>query len=58
MKTLFTLTSLVSATITGIVSCRLFERAQYDFSAILTITCFLTAIVLVSLLGTKKINLQ
>jgi len=35
MKTLFTLSSLVSVAITGIASFRLFERAHYDASALL-----------------------
>jgi hypothetical protein len=54
MKTLFTLSSLISITITGIASLRLFERAHYDASALLMITSFLTVTLLVSILGNKK----
>ena len=56
MKTLLSLSSLISATITGIVSFKLFEEAHYDFSALLTIASFLAAILLVSILASKKIN--
>ncbi|MBS1666104.1 MAG: hypothetical protein JST58_01865 [Bacteroidetes bacterium] len=58
MKTLFTITSLVSAIITGLVSFRLFERAHYNVSALLTISSFLTAALLVSVLSSKKIKFQ
>lgn len=58
MKTLFTLSSLVSVAITGIASLRLFEHAHYDASALLTITSFLTIDLLVIILGSKKINFQ
>ncbi len=58
MKTLLTLSSLISIGITGIVSLRLFEHARYDASALLTITSFLTINLLVMILGSKKINLQ
>jgi hypothetical protein len=58
MKALFTLSSLVSIAITGIVSFRLFERAHYDASALLTITSFLTMTLLVNIIGSKKIILQ
>lgn len=54
MKTLFTLSSLISITITGIMSFRLFERAHYDASALLTIASFLTVALVVSLISSKK----
>jgi len=58
MKTLFTLSSLVSVAITGIASFRLFERAHYDASALLTITSFLTIALLVTIIRSKKNILQ
>jgi hypothetical protein len=54
MKTLFTLSSLISITITGMVSFRLFEHAHYDASALLTIASFLTVALVVSLISSKK----
>jgi len=58
MKALFTLSSLTSIVITGMLSLRLFERAHYDASALLTITSFLAIASLVSIIGSKKIVLQ
>jgi hypothetical protein len=58
MKALFTLSSLISIAITGIVSFRLFERAHYNASALLTITSFLTVTLLVTIIGSKKIIFQ
>jgi len=57
MKTLFTLTSLVSMTITGLVSYKLFSNSHFYASAALTIASYLTASLLVSVLSTKKISL-
>jgi hypothetical protein len=54
MKTLFTLSTLVSMVITGIASCRLFLNAHYDISALLTVTCLLSIIVWVTVLSNKK----
>jgi len=58
MKTLFILSSLMSIAITGVTSWRLFERAHYDASAVLTITSFLTIALLVTIIRSKKIILQ
>ena len=58
MKTLFTLSSLVSMTITGIVSYRLFSDSHFYASALLTMASYLTATLLVSILGSKKISIQ
>jgi hypothetical protein len=58
MKALFTFSSLVSMTITGIVSYKLFSSSHFYASALLTIASYLTATLLVSVLASKKINLQ
>ena len=58
MKTLFTLSSLVSVALTGIASFRLFEGAHYNASALLTLASFLTITLLVTIIGSKKITLQ
>jgi hypothetical protein len=58
MKTLFTIPVLVTIAITGIVSCRLFYKAQYDVSALLTVASFISATLLVSLLKNKKWMMQ
>jgi len=58
MKTLFTITSLISMTILGIVSFRLFSHSHFYASALLTIAVYLTASLLVNVLTSKKINLQ
>jgi len=56
MKTLFTITSLVSMIITGIVSYKLFSSSQFYASALLTIASYLTASLLVNVLASKKIS--
>ncbi len=58
MKTLFTIPMLITIIITGIVSFHLFQKAHYDFSALLTLTSFVSTALLVTLLGSKKINFQ
>ena len=58
MKTLFTLTMLVMITVAGIVSCRLFMRAHYDVSALLTLTSFISTILAVYIVSNKRIRLS
>jgi len=54
MKTLFSFSSLVSMVITGIASFRLFEKARYDISALLTITSFLSITIWITIISNKK----
>jgi hypothetical protein len=54
MKTLFTFTSIISMIITGIASFRLFEKAHYDISALLTIASFLSITIWVAIMSDKK----
>jgi hypothetical protein len=54
MKTLFSFSSLVTMIITGIASFRLFEKAHYDVSALLTITSFLSITIWVAIISDKK----
>jgi hypothetical protein len=58
MKTLFTLSTLVSMVITGIASLRLFQNAHYDISALLTITSFVSIILWISVVSNKKVVLS
>jgi hypothetical protein len=58
MKTLFTLTMLVLITVASIVSCRLFMRAHYDLSALLTLTSFVSFILAVYVVSSKRIRLS
>jgi len=58
MKTLFTLIMLVLITVASIVSCRLFVRAHYDVSALLTLTSFVSIILAVYVVSSKKIRLS
>ena len=54
MKTLFTLSTLVSVAITGLASLRLFENKHYDISAILTIASFLSVSLCVVMMNNRK----
>jgi hypothetical protein len=58
MKTLFTLLMLVLISVASIVSCRLFMKAHYDISALLTLTCFVSIILSVYILSNKKVSLS
>jgi hypothetical protein len=58
MKTLFTIPILIATVITGMVSLHLFQKEHYDFSALLTLTSFVSITILVTLLGSKKITVQ
>jgi hypothetical protein len=57
MKTLFSLSMLVLLTIAGIVSCKLFMKYHYDLSALLTLTSFVSIILCIYLISSKKVNL-
>jgi hypothetical protein len=58
MKTLFTLSMLVLITVASIVSCKLFMRAHYDISALLTLTSIVSIILSVYVLSNKKVSLS
>jgi hypothetical protein len=58
MKTLFTLSMLVLITVASIVSCKLFMRAHYDISALLTLTSFISVILAVYVISNKKVVLS
>lgn len=58
MKTLFTLIMLILITVASIVSCRLFMRAHYDVSALLTLTSFVSIILAVYVISNKRIRLS
>jgi hypothetical protein len=58
MKTLFTLSMLVLITVASIVSCKLFMRAHYDISALLTLTSFISVILAVYVISNKKVILS
>ncbi|HEY4966096.1 MAG TPA: hypothetical protein VII28_06840 [Puia sp.] len=58
MKTLFTLSMLVLITVASIVSCKLFMKAHYDISALLTLTSFISVILAVYVVSNKKVILS
>jgi hypothetical protein len=58
MKTLFSLSMLVLITVASIVSCKLFMKAHYDISALLTVTSFVSIILSVYVLSNKKVRLS
>jgi hypothetical protein len=58
MKTLFTIPMLILIVVSGFVSLNLFESAEYGISALLTLTTYVSIILLVTLLKSKKLILQ
>ena len=58
MKTLFTIPMLILIVVSGFVSLNFFEAADYGVSALLTLTSYLSIILLVTLLKSKKMILQ
>ena len=58
MKTLFSLSMLVLISVASIVSCRLFMKAHYDISALLTLTSIGSIILSVYILSNKKTTLS
>ena len=58
MKTLFTLSMLVLITVASIVSCKLFMKAHYDISALLTMTSFVSIILSVYVVSNKRVRLS
>lgn len=58
MKTLFSLSMLVLITVASIVSCKLFMKAHYDISALLTLTSIVSLILCVYVISNKKNSLS
>lgn len=58
MKTIFTLTTIVLIVIASLVSFVLFMHEQYAFSALLTLTSYVSAALWIHVLGSKKVVLS
>jgi hypothetical protein len=58
MKTLLTFLMPVLTFITSIVSCKLFFKADYYISALLTLSCYLSIILWVEIISHKKLILN
>jgi hypothetical protein len=58
MKTLFTFLMVILITMTGIASSRLFMHFHYGVSALLTLTSVVSLMLLVNVLGNKKVVLS
>jgi hypothetical protein len=56
MKTLFSLSMGILIAVASFVSCKLFFKAHYDISALLTLTSFISIILTIYIAGTKKIS--
>ena len=58
MKTLFSLSMSILIAVASFVSYRLFFKAHYDISALLTLTSFMAVILTVYVLSSKKISIS
>ena len=58
MKTLFSLTMLILIAAASFISCRLFMKAHYDISALLTLTSIVSIILSVYVLSSRKISIS
>lgn len=58
MKTIFTFTTLVLIVIAGLVSMISFKYGNYDLSALLTLTSFLSSALWIYVVANKKVVLQ
>jgi hypothetical protein len=58
MKTLFSLSMLILIAVASFVSCKLFFHAHYDISALLTITGFMSLVLTVYVLSSRKISIS
>ena len=54
MKTVFTISTLISMAISGVASLYFFQRAHYDISALLTVTSFISVTIWVAIISNKK----
>jgi hypothetical protein len=58
MKTLFSLSMFMLTAVASFVSYKLFFKAHYDISALLTLTSFIAVILTVYVLSSKKISIS
>jgi hypothetical protein len=58
MKTIFTLTTIVLIVIASLVSVMLFRNGHYAFSALLTLTSYISGSLWIYVLATKKVVLS
>jgi hypothetical protein len=58
MKTLFSLSMSILIAVAGFVSYKLFFKSHYDISALLTLTSFISVILTVYVLSSKKISIS
>ena len=56
MKTLFSLSMSILIAVASVVSCKLFFKAHYDSSALLTLTSFVSIILTIYIASTKKMS--
>jgi hypothetical protein len=58
MKTIFTLTTIVLIVIASLVSLVLFQYGHYDISALLVLTSFLSSVLWIYVVASKKVVLK
>jgi hypothetical protein len=58
MKTIFTLTTIVLIIIASLVSAVSFKFGNYDISALLTLTSFLSTVLWIYVVSSKKVILR
>ncbi|SEO87566.1 hypothetical protein [Niastella yeongjuensis] len=58
MKTIFTLTTLVLIVIASFVSAVMFKFGNYNFSALLVLTSFLSSVLWIHVVNSKKVILR
>lgn len=58
MKTIFTLTTIVLIVIASIVSAVSFKFGNYNVSALLTLTSFLSSVLWVHIVSSRKVVLR
>ncbi|MBO9204476.1 MULTISPECIES: hypothetical protein [Niastella] len=55
MKTIFTLTTIVLIVIASLVSALMFKFGNYNVSALLTLTSFLSSVLWIHVITSKKV---
>jgi len=58
MKTIFTLTTIVLIVIASLVSAVMFKFGNYNISALLTLTSFLSSVLWINVVSSKKVVLR
>jgi hypothetical protein len=58
MKTIFTLTTIVLIAIAGLVSVAMFRFGNYNVSALLVLTSFLSSVLWIHVVSSKKVILR